>query len=118
MTYVIAQPCTDVMDKSCIQECPVDCIYEGGRALYINPDECIDCGSCEPACPEDAVYFDADLPDEYRPALESNAAFFLVTLEGRSEPLGNPGGFSLVGPVAADTAFVAALPPKALAARR
>ncbi len=62
MTYVIAQPCVDVKDKSCIEQCPVDCIYEGGRALYINPDECIECGACEPACPMDAVYYDADLP--------------------------------------------------------
>ena len=41
----------DVKDKSCIEECPVDCIYEGGRMLYIQPDECVDCGACEPVCP-------------------------------------------------------------------
>jgi NAD-dependent dihydropyrimidine dehydrogenase PreA subunit len=111
MTYVIAQPCTDVMDKSCILECPVDCIYEGGRALYINPDECIDCGSCEPVCPEEAVYLADDLPEKFLPALESNAAFFSLPLPGRDEPLGNAGGFAGVGPVAADTEFVAALPP-------
>ena len=45
MTYVIAEPCVDVKDKSCIEECPVDCIYEGGRMLYIQPDECVDCGA-------------------------------------------------------------------------
>jgi NAD-dependent dihydropyrimidine dehydrogenase PreA subunit len=112
MTYVIAQPCTDVMDKSCVQECPVDYIYEGGRALYINPDECIDCGSCEPVCPEEAVYLQDDLPEEFLPSAESNAAFFKLPLAGRTEPLGNPGGFAAVGPVAADTEFVAALPPK------
>ena len=39
MTYTIAEPCVDVMDKSCVEECPVDCIYEGGRMLYIHPDE-------------------------------------------------------------------------------
>jgi NAD-dependent dihydropyrimidine dehydrogenase PreA subunit len=112
MTYVIAQPCTDVMDKSCIQECPVDCIYEGARSLYINPDECIDCGSCEPVCPQEAVYFQDDLPEEFRPALDSNAAFFALPLKGRDEPLGNPGGFALVGPVAVDSEYVAALPSK------
>ncbi|HXY63187.1 MAG TPA: 4Fe-4S binding protein, partial [Mycobacterium sp.] len=50
MTYVIGRACVDVMDKSCVQECPVDCIYEGARALYINPDECVDCGACKSAC--------------------------------------------------------------------
>jgi NAD-dependent dihydropyrimidine dehydrogenase PreA subunit len=111
MTYVIAPPCTDVMDKTCIAECPVDCIYEGGRALYINPDECIDCGSCEPACPQEAIYLADDLPAEFLPSLASNAAFFLLPLAGRPEPLGSPGGFAHVGPVAADSEFVAALPP-------
>jgi hypothetical protein len=43
MTDVIAQPCVDVKDKACIDECPVDCIYEGERSLYIHPAECVDC---------------------------------------------------------------------------
>mgnify|MGYP003173358990 CR=1 FL=1 len=51
MPYVIAQPCVDVKDKACVDECPVDCIYEGSRSLYINPNECVDCGACEPVCP-------------------------------------------------------------------
>ncbi|MDQ4008453.1 MAG: 4Fe-4S binding protein, partial [Actinomycetota bacterium] len=51
MTYVIMDGCIDVTDRSCIEECPVDCIYEGSRKLYIQPGECIDCGACEPVCP-------------------------------------------------------------------
>jgi ferredoxin-like protein FixX len=47
MTYVITDACIDVKDKTCLDACPVDCIYEGGRTLYIQPDECIDCGLCE-----------------------------------------------------------------------
>ena len=47
MTYVIGKACVDVIDKSYVQEWPVDCIYEGARALYINPDECVDCGTCK-----------------------------------------------------------------------
>ncbi|HEY0998017.1 MAG TPA: ferredoxin, partial [Streptosporangiaceae bacterium] len=43
MTYIIALPCLDLLDKTCIDECPVDCIYEGDRMLYIHPDECVDC---------------------------------------------------------------------------
>ncbi len=55
MTYIIAQPCVDLLDKSCIEECPVDCIYEGERMLYIHPDECVDCGACEQVCPASAL---------------------------------------------------------------
>ncbi|WP_256934369.1 ferredoxin [Microbacterium sp. BF1] len=66
MTYVIALPCVDVKDKACIDECPVDCIYEGERSLYIHPDECVDCGACEPVCPVEAIYYEDDLPDEWQ----------------------------------------------------
>ena len=55
MTYVIAEPCVDVKDLTCVDECPVDCIYEGERMLYIHPDECVDCGACEPVCPNKAI---------------------------------------------------------------
>ena len=55
MPYVVAQPCVDVKDKACVDECPVDCIYEGSRSLYINPNECVDCGACEPVCPTEAI---------------------------------------------------------------
>jgi NAD-dependent dihydropyrimidine dehydrogenase PreA subunit len=76
MTYVISGACVDIMDRSCLAECPVDCIYEGARMLYIHPDECIDCGACEPVCPEGAIFRDEDLPPE-RAAFEAiNAEFF------------------------------------------
>ena len=68
MTYVVAEPCVDVLDKACIDECPVDCIYEGNRMLYIHPDECVDCGACEPACPVEAIFFEDDLPSNTPPA--------------------------------------------------
>jgi NAD-dependent dihydropyrimidine dehydrogenase PreA subunit len=110
MTYVITDACVDIKDKSCIEQCPVDCIYEGGRALYINPDECIECGACEPVCPVEAVYFDAELPRELEPALASNAAFFTATLPGRTQPLGSPRGFKKVGAIAADSDYVAVMP--------
>ena len=67
MTYYITQPCVDVMDQSCVDVCPVDCIhFEEGvdRILYIDPDECIDCGACEPACPVSAIFAEDDLPDD------------------------------------------------------
>lgn len=100
MAYVIAQPCTDVMDKSCIEECPVDCIYEGGRALYIHPEECVDCGACEPVCPVEAIFFEDDVPEQWSGDRESNVAFFAG--------LGAPGGGSRLGPQAHDSALVAA----------
>ena len=62
MTYVIAQPCVDLKDRACVDECPVDCIYEGKRMLYIHPDECVDCGACEPVCPVEAIYYEDDTP--------------------------------------------------------
>ena len=83
MTYVISEPCIDVKDKSCIEECPVDCIYEGDRMLYIHPDECVDC-ACEPVCPVEAIFYDDDVPAQWKDFTAANAAFFT---EGE-EPLG------------------------------
>ena len=65
MTYVIAQPCVDLKDRACIDECPVDCIYEGKRMLYIHPDECVDCGACEPVCPVEAITYEDDLGEKF-----------------------------------------------------
>jgi NAD-dependent dihydropyrimidine dehydrogenase PreA subunit len=106
MPYFIAAPCIDVMDKSCIEECPVDCIYEGERKLYINPQECIDCGACEPACPETAIFVDFKAPAEMVPFAEDNGRFFTEPLPGHAEPLGNPGGSGKAGRVGADTPLV------------
>ena len=110
MTYVIGEPCVDVMDRACVDECPVDCIYEGERSLYIHPDECVDCGACEPVCPVDAIYYEDDLPGPLQPYLEDNARFFDDPLPGREEPLGSPGGAAKLGALGVDTALVASLP--------
>ena len=107
MPYVIASPCIDVNDKACIDECPVDCIYEGGRKSYINPRECIDCGACEPVCPVEAISQDRRVPGEAAEFIEDNRAFFTGVLPGREAPIGAPGGARLVGPVGADTPLVA-----------
>ncbi|MDG1839186.1 MAG: ferredoxin family protein [Dehalococcoidia bacterium] len=79
MTYVITTPCIDTMDQSCVDVCPVDCIhFEEGldKILYIDPDECIDCGACEPACPVSAVYAEDDVPEEEAAYTEINALWF------------------------------------------
>ena len=111
MTYVITSSCVDIKDMSCIEECPVDCIYEGERKLYIQPKECIDCGACEPVCPVDAIYPDRTLPEDKIEDKEDNRVFFYEPLPGRSEPLTSPGGSMKTGPIEADTARTAALPP-------
>jgi NAD-dependent dihydropyrimidine dehydrogenase PreA subunit len=104
---VIAAACVDVTDKSCVEECPVDCIYEGDRKLYINPAECIDCGACEPVCPVSAISQDRRVPEDQREFALDNARFFAETLPGRDEPLGTAGGASAVGPLGVDTELVA-----------
>jgi NAD-dependent dihydropyrimidine dehydrogenase PreA subunit len=108
VAYVIGDACVDIMDRSCVAECPVDCIYEGARKLYIHPTECIDCGACEVACPSDAIRSarvaePADRAD--------NRAFFDTTLPGRDTPLGSPGGARQTGVIGVDTLDVAAQPP-------
>jgi NAD-dependent dihydropyrimidine dehydrogenase PreA subunit len=112
MAYVIGLPCVDVKDRACVDECPVDCIYEGGRMLYIHPDECVDCGACEPVCPVEAIYYEDDLPDALRVYTAENAQFFTDPLPGQSQPLGSPGGAGRLGPLTSDTPTVAALPPQ------
>nr|WP_225848948.1 ferredoxin [Streptomyces sp. HPF1205] len=76
MTYVIAQPCVDVKDKACLVECPEDCIHEGERTLYIDPVACVDCHACEPVCPVDAIFPEAELPQHWSYYLAVNAEFF------------------------------------------
>ncbi|MFL2647255.1 MAG: ferredoxin family protein [Dehalococcoidia bacterium] len=79
MTYVITSPCIDTMDQSCVDVCPVDCIHfeEGAdKILYIDPDECIDCGACEPACPVTAIFEEDDVPDGEKAYTEINALWF------------------------------------------
>jgi NAD-dependent dihydropyrimidine dehydrogenase PreA subunit len=112
MPYVIAEPCIDVMDRSCIEECPVDCIYEGERKLYINPIECIDCGNCEPACPVEAISQDRRVPEGFEDFVDDNSRFFLEPLPGRDDALGAPGGSAAVGAIGADTELVAAYAPR------
>src|SRR4051794_14999947 len=106
MPYVIASPCIDVNDKACVEECPVDCIYEGNRKSYINPKECIDCGACEPVCPVEAITQDRRVAAEDQQFVDDNRIFFTEPLPGRDAPLGAPGGASKVGELGIDTQLV------------
>ena len=79
MTYVIAEPCIDVLDLSCVSVCPVECIhYEEGtdRKLFIDPNECIDCGACEPECPVNAIFPEESLPTEWAQYVQIDATWY------------------------------------------
>jgi ferredoxin len=104
VAYYVTELCVDVMDKSCIRECPVDCIYEGGRSMYINPDECIDCGACEWVCPVKAIAYEPDLP----------AAQEHVVARTREwvDTHNATGGSRVVGPIGVDHPDIAAMPPQ------
>jgi ferredoxin len=80
--------------------------------MYINPDECVDCGACKLICRMDAIYYETDLPIDQHQHLADNAAFFSETLPGRDGPLGSPGGAANLGPLGVDTPLVSALAPR------
>ena len=75
MTYIITEPCIDVKDRSCVDVCPVDCIHEVGRMLVIDPEECIDCGACEPECPVEAIFPEDAVPDKWAPFIGINYTY-------------------------------------------
>src|SRR5919199_92662 len=75
VTYIITEPCIDLKDKSCVDVCPVDCIHEVDRMLVIDPEECIDCGACEPECPVEAIFPEDAVPDAMDPFIRINYAF-------------------------------------------
>jgi NAD-dependent dihydropyrimidine dehydrogenase PreA subunit len=78
MTYVIAETCVDVKDKSCVEVCPVDCIIgaDEDRMLFIDPDECIDCGACVDPCPVDAIFAEEDVPEQWAVYTDLNRDYF------------------------------------------
>ena len=78
MTYIITEPCMSEKDASCVDVCPVDCIYEGEDQYYIHPEECIDCGACVPECPVEAIYPDDEVPEQYDAFTAKNYTYFDV----------------------------------------
>lgn len=72
MTFLVTEKCIRCKYTDCVEVCPVDCFYEGPNMLVIHPDECIDCGLCEPECPVNAIYVEDDLPDKYKEFLALN----------------------------------------------
>ena len=76
MPYVITEACINVKDRACVDVCPVDCIYEGEQQLFIHPDECIDCGACEPECPVTAIFPEEDVPGNMKQYVQINRDVF------------------------------------------
>ncbi len=78
MAYVIAEPCIGTKDKSCVDVCPVDCIHgkDDDPQLYIDPDECINCGACEAVCPVQAIFEEGMLPSQWESFIEVNRDYF------------------------------------------
>lgn len=84
MAYVIAEPCIDVKDNACVEVCPVDCIhptkeepdFANVRQLFINPDECIDCGACVPVCPVEAIFEESEVPEQWADFARKNAEYY------------------------------------------
>lgn len=79
MTYLVTDNCVKCKHTDCVEVCPVDCFYEGANFLAINPEECIDCGVCEPECPVDAIRADSDMePDEVERWTNINREYSLI----------------------------------------
>ena len=76
MTYVVTEMCIKCKYMDCVEVCPVDCFYEGENMLVIHPDECIDCGVCEPECPVEAIFEESEVPDEWNKYIKINYDWF------------------------------------------
>ncbi|MGW4339821.1 ferredoxin [Rhodococcus koreensis] len=98
MAFIITEACIDILDKACVLECPVNCIYEGDRMMYIHPDECVDCGACEPVCPQEAIFYEDEIPEELSGFRDANKQFF--------DQLGTPGGGKELGKQSHDADLV------------
>ena len=75
MTYVVVENCIKCKYTDCVEVCPVNCFYEGANFLVIHPDECIDCGACEPVCPTKAIFPESDLPAQWKEYQAMNAQY-------------------------------------------
>ena len=72
MAFIVTESCIQCKHTDCVEVCPVDCFYEGPNFLVINPNECIDCGLCEPECPVDAIFSEDELPPDQIQFIELN----------------------------------------------
>jgi ferredoxin len=91
VAYVVTDNCMDCMFTDCVTVCPVNCFYGASNMIYIHPDECIDCGACVPECPVEAIFAEADVPDEKTEWVAKNReaceAGDLESITDKREPL-------------------------------
>ena len=87
MAHVIAEPCVGTKDTACVAVCPVDCIHEADedRMVYIDPEECIDCGACVDPCPVDAIFAEEDVPATQVAFVDINKVYFKDQSQARSK---------------------------------
>ena len=76
MAYVVTDNCHSCRFTDCVEVCPVDCFYGDSNMLYIHPDECIDCGACEPECPVSAIFPEEDVPGDQQAFIAKNKDIF------------------------------------------
>ena len=72
MAFVVCEPCRGCKYTDCVVVCPMECFYQDDAMLYIDPDECIDCGACVPECPVEAIHLDQDVPERWAAYVELN----------------------------------------------
>lgn len=89
MTYVVTDNCIDCRFTDCVAVCPVECFHGDEKMLYIDPDECIDCGACEPECPVQAIFEDGQVPEDKKEWIKINAerAPSLPVISDKQDPL-------------------------------
>jgi len=84
MTFIICEPCIGVKDTACVDACPVDCIhprsdetkFEAEEMLFIDPEECIDCGACVPECPVEAIFPEDEVPEKWLNFVDINYKWY------------------------------------------
>ena len=91
MAYVVTEPCINCKYTDCVVVCPCECFHEGEQMLYIDPDECIDCGACAPECPVDAIFYEEDVTEEQSDFIALNAEMSQTTpgIYAKKTPLAN-----------------------------
>jgi len=89
MTFVVTDNCQGCRFTDCVAVCPVDCFHGDAEMLYIDPNECIDCGACVPECPVEAIFDESQLPDDKKPWIATNAekSLALPVINAKGDPL-------------------------------
>jgi ferredoxin len=89
MTFVVTENCNGCKFTDCVAVCPVECFHEDEKMLYIDPEECIDCGACAPECPVEAIFDESEVPDHLQEWIQINAdkAASLPVITEQKDPL-------------------------------